>query len=411
MSTAFALDPRGARRVQLAAQGLLRAPRRAARTADLLAAIERMGALQIDTIHVVARSPYLVLWSRLGAYPPAWLDELLATRQVFEYWAHEACFLPMADYPLYRHRMVEPGQLGWKYSHDWMTAHRAGVEALLDHVRAHGPVCSADFARADGQPGGGWWGWSFEKRALEMLFSAGRLMIACRRGFQRHYDLAERIVPDRDDARLPPRAAVEHALLLKAVRALGVTPARWIGDYFRSHGKRPQPDPAALAERGELLPVTVEGWREPWYTHPAHAGLLAEAAAGGLRATHTTLLSPFDPLVWDRERASRLWDFDYRIECYTPAARRRFGYFVLPILHRDALVGRLDAKAHRRAGVFEVKALYLEAGVRGSAALAAALARALAACAAWHGTPTVHVARSEPAAFGAALTAALASPA
>ncbi len=142
-----------ARALLLAAQGIERPPRHAGK-ADVLAAIRRMGVLQIDTIHVVARSPYLVLWSRLGNYDPVWLDELLAEGSLFEYWAHEAAFVPIEDYPLFRHRMADPGALGWKYSHAWMDEHRAVVDRVLAHVREHGPVRSADFARTDGEKGG-----------------------------------------------------------------------------------------------------------------------------------------------------------------------------------------------------------------------------------------------------------------
>jgi uncharacterized protein YcaQ len=157
-----------------------------------------MGALQIDTINVVARSPYLVLWSRLGAYDPKWLDELLTEGAIFEYWSHEACFLPVEDFALYRHRMLNAESLGWKYSRAWVEAHRAEIERLLEYIRERGPVRSIDFERRDGKAGG-WWEWKTEKRALETLFTAGELMIARRQNFQRVYDLRERVLPSWDD--------------------------------------------------------------------------------------------------------------------------------------------------------------------------------------------------------------------
>ncbi|HSY28367.1 MAG TPA: crosslink repair DNA glycosylase YcaQ family protein, partial [Burkholderiaceae bacterium] len=183
-----------ARALHLAAQGLLSPRRQKATKPDVLNAIRSIGALQIDTIHVVARSPYLVLWSRLGDYPMHWLEELLAEGALFEYWAHEACFLPTEDYGLYRHRMLDPSSMGWKYSEKWMAENRTAVDAVLDHVRQNGPVRSADFARKEGK-GGGWWEWKPEKRSLEVLFTAGHLMIARRQSFQRIYDLAERVLP------------------------------------------------------------------------------------------------------------------------------------------------------------------------------------------------------------------------
>ncbi|MGB7193188.1 MAG: crosslink repair DNA glycosylase YcaQ family protein [Collimonas pratensis] len=396
-----------ARALQLAAQGLLNPPRRKAVKQDVLAAIRQMGVLQIDTIHVVARSPYLVLWSRLGNYPQCWLEELLEERQLFEYWAHEACFLPIEDYGLFRHRMIDPGSMGWKYSAKWMEEHRATIEKLLLHIRENGPVRSADFKRTDGK-GGGWWEWKPEKRSLEVLFTAGRLMIAKRHNFHRIYDLAERILPDWDDARMPSNADTQRTLLLKAVRALGVAKASWIGDYFRTAKSRPDPDPETLVADGSLLKASVDGWQQPAYIHPDHRQLALDAVAGKLKPTVTSLLSPFDPLVWDRKRALELFDFDYRLECYTPEAKRSYGYFTLPILHRGALVGRLDAKAHRSQGIFEVKALYLESSARLTQRLASELAAALQRFAAWHGTPQVNIEKCTPRAFRSMLKAALA---
>lgn len=384
------LDAGAVRALILAAQGLDRRPRRKATKDDVLRTIRNMAALQIDTIHVVARSPYLVLWSRLGPYEPRWLDELLAEGELFEYWAHEACFLPIEHYPLLRHRMLEPREMGWKYHHALVEKHRDEVERLLAHIREHGPVRAADFERVDGKAGG-WWEWKTEKRLLESLFTAGELMIARRQNFQRVYDLRERVLPTWDDTQLPLISDAHRALALEAVRALGVAPARWVADYFRMSKQKTPAIVRALAEEGALVPVRVEGSKEPWYVHPARLELAERAASGGIRPTLTTLLSPFDPLVWDRTRAKAVFGFDYRLECYTPAPKRQYGYFVLPILRRGALVGRLDAKAHRKDGLFEVKALYLEPRVRASGALIRDIAGAIRECAEWHGTPEVRV--------------------
>jgi uncharacterized protein len=391
-----------ARALMLAAQGLLRRPEKRATKADVLRAVRRMGALQIDTINVVARSPYLVLWSRLGHYESGWLEELLAEGKLFEYWSHEACFLPAEDYPLYRHRMLDAESQGWHYSKSWVESHRLEVAALLSHVRARGAVRAADFERTDGKAGG-WWEWKTEKRALEMLFTAGELMIARRQNFQRVYDLRERVMPGWDDGRLPPAGEVGRELALKAVRALGVTKAAWAGDYFRTDRRETRATVEALAAEGSLLAVEVEGWRETAYVHPDNRQLLRDAAAGRLEPSLTTLLSPFDPLVWDRARARAVFGFDYRLECYTPAPKRLYGYFTLPVLRRGALVGRVDAKAHRKEGVFEIKSLHVEPEVRADEALADDLARAVGECAAWHMTPEVRVARSEPKKFAALL--------
>jgi hypothetical protein len=376
-----------ARLLHLEAQGLLTLPRRAARPADVAAAIRRMALLQIDSINVVARSPYLVLFSRLGPYPTAWLDDCLARGDVYEYWAHEACFIPRADYGLLRRRMLDPAGMGWKDPSHWLDTHRDDIAELLAHIRDHGPVRAADFERRDGK-GGGWWDWKPEKRHLEALFSSGQLMVARRHHFQRVYDLAERVRPDWNDARdLPAPETAMASLIENSCRALGIATARWVADYYRLRRGDYRRQLHALADAGRLIPVGIDGWSEDAFVHCDLAATLERAAAGTLRSRVTRLLSPFDPVVWDRQRARELFDFDYRIECYTPAEKRRYGYFVLPVLHGGRLVGRLDAKAHRAQGVFEVKALYLEPGVRPSASLGTALGRALGELADWHGTP------------------------
>ncbi|WP_269531364.1 winged helix-turn-helix domain-containing protein [Chitinimonas sp. BJYL2] len=387
-----------ARHLHLAAQGLLTPARRKAKPADVLAAIRRMALLQIDTISVVARSPYLVLWSRLGDYEPAWLEQALARGELYEYWAHEACFVPIEDYGLLRYRMRDPAAMGWKFSVRWMQQHRPEIDTLLARIRDHGAVRSADFERQGGK-GNGWWDWKPEKRHLEVLFSAGELMVTERRNFQRVYDLAERVLAKHyrdgwDDMRdQPDWPTAERAMVRNSCRALGLVKAGWVGDYYRL--KRGKYDAAlhAMADAGELVPVQVEGFKHDLFVHQSLADELSLAQQGKLNATATTLLSPFDPVVWDRKRASELFGFDYRIECYTPAPKRQYGYFVLPILSRGKLVGRLDAKAHRKEGVFEVKALYLEPGVRLSQRLMADVSAALQRCADWHGTPHVQANR------------------
>jgi uncharacterized protein YcaQ len=393
-----------ARALHLAAQDLAVPRRRRAAKEDVLATIRRMRMLQIDTISVVARSPYLVLWSRLGDYDPAWLDALLAEGHLFEYWAHEACFVPIEDYGLFRHRMLDPEAMGWKYSARWMREHAADVALLLDHIRANGPVRAADFERTDGQAGG-WWAWKPEKRSLEVLFTAGALMIARRHNFQRVYDLTERVHPTWHDSQMPTSQAVGREFVLRTVHALGLARAAWIPDYHRTRG--PHVNPAQLVDEGLLITARVEGWRDPVYLHPDHLALAQQAAAGTVTARVTTLLSPFDPVVWDRRRARDLFDFDYRLECYTPAPKRQYGYFTLPILRRGALVGRIDAKAHRKDGIFELRRVALEPDVRLSARLASDVAGAVLRCARWHGCPRVAVTASMPPAFGSMLAAIL----
>jgi uncharacterized protein YcaQ len=380
-------------------------PKRATKD-DVRETIRRMGVLQIDSISVVARSPYLVLWSRLGSYEPWWLDELLAEGALFEYWSHAACFIPIEDYGLYRRLMIGGGEK----TRTWMRAHHEEIEHVMKHISEKGPVRAAEFARTDGKAGG-WWEWKPEKRALEHLFAAGELMISRRENFHRVYDLRERVLanalPDWEDALAPNEQEVRRALALEAVRALGVASARWVPDYFRTPKKGVAGLLDELADEGELVRAGIEGLDEPAYVHPDNARAAEKILSGGLRSSVTTLLSPFDPVVWDRARALELFDFEYKIEVYTPAARRKYGYYSLPILHDGALVGRLDAKAHRKQGTFEVKAIHLEPDTPVNDNLVSGLADALRDCAGWHRTPEVLVRRSDPAQLTETLRLAL----
>jgi uncharacterized protein YcaQ len=398
-----------ARNLHLAAQGLLKPPRARATRARVLAAIAQMRLLQIDTIHVVARSPYLVLFSRLGTYEPRWLDELLARGAIFECWAHEACFAPMGDYRLHRPQGgARANHWAHKSAQRMQRDHRQAMDRLLVHVREHGAVKASDFERKE-KGGAGWWGWKDEKRWLEASFARGELMIARRENFQRVYDLTERVLTAAkvDVTSLKP-ADLPREFILGAVRALGITQARWIADYFRTGKKHKDGEMDSFVDAGDLIRVTVRGWEVPGYVHREDLPMLLRAQRGALRATHTTLLSPFDPVVWDRARASALFGFDYTIECYTPGPKRRYGYFVLPILHRGRLIGRLDAKAHRANGMFEVKALFLEPDTQITDSLVSDVAEAIGKCADWHCTPRVVIRRSDPAVFGKDLRSALA---
>lgn len=380
------------RQMLLAAQGLSGPlPRATPTAASVLAAIQRMHALQIDTISVVARSQYLVLWSRIGDYDRALLDGLLARQALFEHWSHAACLLDIGDYPLYRRMMLDAP--GFRRRHEpWLAAHAGLVETLLAHIRDEGAVRSADFERPPGARGAGWWDWKEEKVALELLFARGDLVIARRAGFQRIYDLRERVLPGWDDADAPPYDDARRELVLRSVRSLGVGRPDWVADDLQSlrlPAATVKSDLRALQESGSLVTVDVEGWNGPGFVHPENLSLIGDVRAGTMPASRTALLSPFDPVVRDRSRALELFGFDYRIECYTPAPKRRYGYFTLPILWRGALVGRLDPKAHRKEGVFEVRSLHLEPGVKVTVGLAHELRSVIRRLGAWHGTPEV----------------------
>jgi len=384
------------RSIQLAAQGLLAPFPGPATKSDVLAVIRQMGALQIDTINVVARSPYLVLWSRLGDYQPVWLEQLLEERAIFEYWAHAACFLPIEDFPLFRNWMKD-GHRGWVDSRRWIEQHAEVVDRILGHIREHGPVRSATFERSDGQASG-WWNWKEEKIALEQLFNVGDLMIVRRHNFQRVYDLAERVMPNWNEADSIPYEETFREFIIKTVRCLGIALPAWIPDYFRLSKTVTRSTLQELVRDGTLVEVTVEGWEAtPALVLPADLPLVEEAAAGRLSPSLTTLLSPFDPLIWDRARVKALFGFDYMIECYTPAPKRIYGYFSLPILHKGRLVGRLDAKAYRKEKIFEVRSVHLEPGITADDELAQDLVGAISRCAGWHGASQVLIRQANPA--------------
>ncbi len=396
------------RLIHLAAQGLLTRPARVARPKDVLATVRRMALLQLDTIHVVARSHHLVLHARLGDYQPEWLDELLAGGAIFETWAHEACLAPVEDHGLHRRLLSTSQHWAVRRARGSLADEREGMTALLEEVRRRGPVKTSDFT-SERPRHTGWWGWKREKEWLEAWLALGELMVARREKFQRVYDLTERVLPAAASRTPPDEAEARLTVIEKSVRALGVTQARWVHDYFRTRPRLTRGDLRPLVEAGRLLEVRVRGWKTPGFVHRDHAALLRRAADGKLEATHTALLSPFDPVVWDRERALAMFGFDYRLECYVPARKRRHGYFALPVLRRGALVGRLDAKAHRARGVFEVKALHLEPGMEAGPALLGDLADAITSSARWHGTPDVRLGRRVAPALKAALGSRLAA--
>lgn len=376
------LSLKEARHLHLAAQGLLKKPRRRARSADVLQTIRQMSLLQIDTINVVARSPYLVLFSRLGSYPQSWLDEALRVGELMEYWAHEACFLPRSDFSLVRHRMLTPDNMGWKYHQGWMKEHADDIQLLLEHIAQNGPVRSADFSHPR-KGASGWWEWKPHKRHLEGLFTAGEVMVVERRNFQRVYDLTQRVMPHWDDERdALSQAQAEEIMLRNSARSLGIFRPQWLADYYRLR----QPALAGLLanwqEEGLVTAVNVEGLGDMWLHREVLQQL--EAAPGGkLSASHSAVLSPFDPVVWDRKRAEQLFNFSYRLECYTPAPKRQYGYFVLPLLHQGRLVGRMDSKMHRKTGVLEIFSLWLEEGVKVTSGLENGLRRAIDDFARW----------------------------
>ena len=353
-----------ARRLALAAQGFGEARPVDGTTSrrDVLRTVRRLGLLQIDSVNVLVRSHYLPLYSRLGGYDRAWLDELAyggRRRKLFEYWGHEASLLPVEHQPLLRWRMqrAKNGDGLWGSVARFGKDRRRFCAAILADIRDRGPLGVSEIAAAGGRRGG-WWGWSEGKLALEWLFWTGQVTTFARRGsFERIYDLSERALPSAVLAAPTPSAPdAQRELLRIALRALGVATERDLRDYFRLGVADARARIAELVETGECLPVQVEGWRGPAY------------ARGGVRVPRRidacALLSPFDSLVWFRERLQRLFAFHYRIEIYTPAHRRRHGYYVLPFLLGDRLVARVDLKSDRAAGLLRTISTHLEPTVQ-----------------------------------------------
>jgi hypothetical protein len=378
----------------LAAQGLSSPPKPVATRDDVLPIIRKMGYLQIDTIRAVRRSHHLVLWSRLGNdYNPDCLEEIHADGQLFEYYAHALCYLPIEDYPVFRGMMLYDDRTG-NHWEEWAEAHPDVVSRVRDIITKRGAVCSADFDSETISTG--WGDVKAEKLALSRMFSSGEVMVPYRRNFQRYYDLRERVLPGWDDGDALKKESARKALVLKAVYALGIAREDWVASYHYLPKTGMSEVLNELAGEGRVKPVQVAGWASPAYVHAEQRDLVEAAASGALNPSYTTLLSPFDPLISDRDRARELFGFDYKMESFTPVKDRRYGYFCLPILHEGRLVGRLDPKAHRKQKRMEIKAIFLEPDVSVDNGLAGALKMALDAFTAWHGMEKLDIKASHP---------------
>ncbi len=343
------------RRIALDRQGLLRASSFGRGRRAALRAIEHIGYVQIDTISVVERAHHHVLWSRVANYRPEFLKRLVRERAVFEYWFHAAAYLPMRDYrfALPRMQAIRAGERHWYRDRD----HKLMAE-ILRRIRDEGPLRARDFE--DPRVGKGeWWSWKPAKQALEQLFMQGELMASGREGFQKIYDLPERVLPADVDTRMPSTAEYAAYLIDTNLRAHGFASAKSF-TYLRKGGALRSAVRDELAQRldaGLLVEVPLDDDATA-YADPE----LLERRAPRSRAA-VKLLSPFDNAVIQRERGRSVFNFDYQIECYVPAAKRRFGYFCLPILYRDQLVGRVDCKAHRGERRLELKSVFVEGDV------------------------------------------------
>lgn len=350
-----------ARRLALAAQGFGPRLRRAVTETDLTSAIARLGVLQIDPVNVFERSHYLPLFSRLGTYDTATLDHVLldphAPASHVEYWAHEAAFIPVESWPLWQWKMLEARERHAQPG-AWLAEHRKLADDLLARLHSDGPATFSQLEGKRDQRRGSWWDWSDVKTALEYLFEDGVITAIGRTNFQRIYAPVEDVIPPHLREVPVPKLDARRALVLDAVTALGVGTLRDIADYFRFKSAPTAVALRELVELGEIEQVDVAGWTDRGKPIDAYIpiGVVTPPRAPSI----STILTPFDPVTWNRERASRMFGFDYKIEIYTPAAKRVYGYYSLPILMNDALVGRIDLKADRKARTLIVRSAHWE---------------------------------------------------
>lgn len=380
------LSAKDARRIALAAQGFGRPRPASPGKRHLMSTIEALGVVQIDSVNVVSRSHYLPLFSRLGSYDRTLLEDLAWGKKpaLSEYWAHEASLTPFSTHPLLRWRMQDAldGVGVWKNVSAFLRSHADFIDQALAAVAERGPLAASELEiGAKGE--GGWWGWSEGKRAMECLFWTGRLTTATRRGsFERVYGLPERVLPKAIlDTPTPSRAEACRELLKISARAMGVATERDLRDYFRLGVTDARDGVASLVADGTLTKVDVKGWDAPAYLWPeARRPRSVKGAA---------LLSPFDNLIWFRERTERMFGVRVRLEIYTPAHKRTHGYYVLPFLQDEAITARVDLKADRKAGKLLVLAAHAEPDANDDTA--ARLAEELALMASWLGLSGVEV--------------------
>lgn len=381
---ADSISPAAARRIALAAQGFARPHPDAVGTRQLNLAIQRLGLLQLDSVNVLERSHYLPMFARLGAYDKALLDKLTfaAKGPYREYWAHEAALIPLEEWPLFRFRMQDYRDYYASAADPWLAAHADTLAWLRAELAEKGPLPASKIERDANAPRrGSWWDWDEVKRGLERMFRVGDVVSAGRRGFERTYALPEQVMPAGLWEREVPRADAVHALMERSARAHGIGTLSDLADYYRLKTADARPALERLVDEGVVRRVAVPGWRRPAFLH--------RDARIPRRVETTALLSPFDPVVWERERALRMFGFHYRIEIYTPAPKRRFGYYTLPVLVDEALVGRIDLKNDRKRGVLRVQSAWREEGV--TDAVAERIVPVLRRLAAWQGLGELEV--------------------
>ncbi len=379
-----------ARRLAICSQGLDGQWKLSADKKGAASVVERLGYVQIDTISVAQRAHDHIIWSRLPSYQPTMLQELLAQdRRVFEYWTHAASYVPFSDYRFYLQRMR--GAHTWRREKAWYQDNATLVKEVLAQIRQRGALSSSDFEHKRGERGS-WWGWKPAKRALEYLFNSGELMVDQRRKFQRVYDLSERILPPDINTDVPTDDEWARFFVHRALVDHGVASLAQLRKMF-SNRRAAEILPELLAN-GEVVEVRVEAQDNPYYALPETLDHIPRRLK-----KHSHLLSPFDNLVIDRQRLEDLFGFHYRIECYTPAAKRQYGYFTLPLLWNGQVIARLDPKAERKTQTLLVRHLAFEPHFTAYDKLLPDLARQLRAYAAFNDCEQIQIEKTTPQKF------------
>ncbi|MBX2832772.1 MAG: winged helix DNA-binding domain-containing protein [Rhodospirillales bacterium] len=359
-NSSVAISVKQARNLALVGQGFDSDESRPVTKRRIMKAIRKTNMLQVDSVNVLTRAHYMPIFSRLGVYDPALLDDIVwgkaRDRKLFEYWGHEASMIPVEDYPLYRWRMedAKSGMGTWGRIARIQREKPDLIKGILDHIEREGAVGSSDL-EDKGESRSEWWGWSDTKTAMEYLFWSGQVTALKRRNsFERVYDLPHRIIGDIANDPAPDRIDAQSDLICKGIGAMGIATEADLRKYFRLPTQEVKTCLARLLEEGRLLRADVQGWKQ--------AGYLCPNVNQRSRAKPTCLMVPFDPVMWERDRIERIFGFNYRIEIYVPAEKRQYGYYVLPFMLNGEFVARVDLKSDRKAGVLLVQSAHLEDG-------------------------------------------------
>ncbi|MEM7372215.1 MAG: crosslink repair DNA glycosylase YcaQ family protein [Bacteroidota bacterium] len=378
------ITPFQAKRIALKHQGLLRHKSFAKRESGILQVFDQLGYIQIDTISVINRAHHHTLWARLSDYVPEKLYDLQRSRDVFEYWSHAAAYLPIQHY---RYTLPRKIALASGEKKHWYEREPKVMQYVLDQIRAEGPMQSKDFQHAKNPDAGPWYQWKPSKRALEQLFMEGQLMITERRNFQKVFDLTERVVPSHVDTSIPSDSDMARYLILSFLQAHGLALESEMTYLRKQYKQIVGSEIPRLLEEKKIIEVQIAGDEQTYLA----LWQVQEELGTRLGKKQIHLLSPFDNLVIQRKRLENLFGFEYQIECYVPQAKRKFGYFCLPILWGDTFIGRVDCKIDRKQKHFMIQSLWIESNLASQDIWLPSLAKTIRAFASFHNSEEIHI--------------------